>query len=130
MIHQVCITWPTSQLSSNETPEDLFHNKHLELQEHMWNQITFHAEMMGDIMNYNRALQEPDAKQFAYAVVKEVNGHVDNKRWRLIKQEDVPKDAQVVPSVWSMQRKRDLITSKVTKHKARLNLHGENKCMG
>jgi hypothetical protein len=46
----------------------------------MWNQITFHAEMMGDIMNYNRALQEPDAKQFAYAVVKEVDGHVDNKR--------------------------------------------------
>jgi hypothetical protein len=96
----------------------------------MWNQITFHAEMMGDIMNYNSALQEPDAKQFAYAIVKEVDGHVDNKRWKLIKQEDVSKDAQVVPSVWSMQRKRDLITSKVTKHKARLNLHGENKCMG
>ncbi len=33
-----------------ETPEDLFHDAHLELQERMRNPIAFHAEMMGDIM--------------------------------------------------------------------------------
>jgi hypothetical protein len=32
-----------------ETPEDLFHDAHLELQERMRNPIAFHAEMMGDI---------------------------------------------------------------------------------
>ncbi len=37
---------------------------------------------MGDIMYYHQALQQPDAKQFANAVVKEVNGHVDNNHWR------------------------------------------------
>jgi hypothetical protein len=52
------------------------------------------------------------------------NGHVDNKHWTLVKQKDVPKDAQVVPSIWAMQRKGDLTTTKVIKHKARLNLHG------
>ncbi len=53
----------------DETPEDLFHDYHLDLQERMWNPIAFHAEMMGDIMYYDQALQQPDAKQFANAVV-------------------------------------------------------------
>ena len=83
----------------NETPEDLFHDFCLDLQKCMQNPIVFHAEMMGDIMYYYQALQQPDAKQLANAVVKEVNGHVDNKHWTLVKQKDVPKEAQVVPSV-------------------------------
>jgi hypothetical protein len=45
----------------------------------MRNPIAFHAEMMGNIMYYNQALQQPDAKQFTNVVVKEVNGHDDNK---------------------------------------------------
>ena len=79
----------------DETPEDLFHDQHLALQERMQNTDAFHANMMGDIMYYHQALQQPDAKQFADAVIKEVNGHVDNNHWNLIKQEDVPEDAQV-----------------------------------
>ncbi len=82
----------------------------------MQNPIVFHAKMMGDIMYYHQALQQPDAKQFAGAVVKEVNGHVDNKHWELVKQEEAPEDVQVVPSVWSMRRKRNLTTNKITKH--------------
>jgi hypothetical protein len=112
-----------STTAFNETPEDLFHDYHLDLQKRMQNPIAFHAEMMGDIMYYDQALQQPDAKQFTNPVVKEVNGHVDNKHWTLVKQKDVPKEAQVVHSVWAMQRKCDLTTNKVIKHKARLNLH-------
>ena len=65
--------------SFDETPEDLFHDRHLELQERLRNPIAFHSKMMGDVMYYHQALQQPDAKQFANAVIKEVNGHVDNK---------------------------------------------------
>ena len=119
-----------STASRDETPEDLFHDQHLALQERMRNPIAFHAEMMGDIMYYHQALQQPDAKQFADALVKEVNGHVDNDHWNLIKQEDVPEDAQVVPLVWSMQCKRNLTTNEITKHKARLNLHGGKQVFG
>jgi hypothetical protein len=72
-----------STASRDETPTDLFHDQHLALQERMRNPIAFHAEMMGDIMYYHQALHQPDAKQFANAVVKEVNGHVDNNYWRL-----------------------------------------------
>ncbi len=68
----------------NETPEDLFHDQHLELQERVQNPIAFHVEMMGDIIYYHQALQQPDAKQFADAVVKKLNGHVDNKHWELV----------------------------------------------
>jgi hypothetical protein len=88
-----------STTAFDETPEGLFHNHHLDLQERMRNPIVFHAGMMGDIMYYDQALQQSDAKQFAYAVVKEVNGHVDNKHWTLVKQNDFPKEAQVIPYV-------------------------------
>ena len=119
-----------STTAFHETPEDLFHNYHLDLQERMQNPIAFHAEMMGDIMYYDQALQQPDAKQFANAIVKEVNGHVNNKHWTLVKQKGVPKEAQVVPSVWAMRRKRNLTTNKVIKHKARLNLQGGKQVYG
>jgi hypothetical protein len=46
----------------NETPEDLFHDQHLNLQARMRNPIAFQAEMMGDIMYYHQALQQPDAQ--------------------------------------------------------------------
>ncbi len=86
--------------------------------------------MMGDIMYYDQALQHSDAKQFANAVDKEVNGHVNNEHWTLVKRKDVPKEAQVVPSVWAMQCKCDLTTTKIIKHKARLNLHGGKQVYG
>ncbi len=113
-----------------ETPEDLFHDAHLDLQERMRRPITFHAEMMGDIMYLQQALRQSDAKLFVEAVVKEINGHVENKNWDLVHQDTVPQDAQVVPSVWAMRRKHDLTTNEVNSHKARLNLHGGKQIYG
>ena len=113
-----------------ETPEDIFHDAHLDLQERMRNPIAFHAEMMGDIMYLQQALKQHDAKLFVEAVVKEINGHVENRNWDLVHRDTVPKDAQVVPSVWAMQRKRDLTTNEVKSHKARLNLHGGKQIYG
>ncbi len=39
----------TSELSIGETAEDIFHDKHLKIQERMRNPIAFHAKMMGNI---------------------------------------------------------------------------------
>jgi hypothetical protein len=91
-----------SQATTGNTDEDLFHDAHLQLQEHMRNPIAFHAEMMGDIMYIQQALKQPDAKEFFQAVIKEVNVHVDSNNWTLQKQSDVPEDVQIVPSVWSL----------------------------
>lgn len=88
--------------------------------------IAFHAEMMGEIMYLNQALKQPDADEFVKAVIKEVDGHVKAKRWKVIKRKEVPPGHDTLPAVWAMRRKQDLTTNEVTKHKARLNLHGGN----
>ncbi len=44
------IHYMASQATTGDTDEDLFHDAHLQLQEHMRNPIEFHAEMMGDII--------------------------------------------------------------------------------
>ena len=64
------------------------------------------------------------------AVVKEVNGHVDSNNWTLKKRNEVPDDAQIVPSVWSMRRKHDVTTNQAKSHKARLNLRGGKQVYG
>jgi hypothetical protein len=89
----------------------------------MCHPIVFLAEMMGDIMYLHQVLRQPDAREFVEAVIKEINGHIDNNHWKLIPHTEVPEDTEVVPSVWAIQCKRDLTTGRVTKHKARLNLH-------
>jgi hypothetical protein len=53
-----------------------------------------------------------------------------SKHWRLIKRSKVPKDVEMIPSVWAMQRKRNLTTNEVTKHKARPNIHGGKQVPG
>jgi hypothetical protein len=90
------------QSTFEETDEDLFHDAHLELQERMQSPIAFHAEMMGDIMYFQQALRQPDAKKFVQAVVKQINGHVECDNWTLKKRNEVPEDVQIIPSVRSM----------------------------
>ncbi len=107
-----------SQATTGDMDDDLFHIAHLQLQEHMRNLIMFHVEMMGDIMYLQQALKQPDAKEFVRAVIKEVNGHMDSNNWTLQKQSKVSENVQIVPSVWSLWRKRDLTTNKVKLHKA------------
>ncbi len=92
--------------------------------------ITFLSEMMGDNMYLHQALRQPDAREFVEAVIKEVNGHINNDHWKLIPRTKVPEGTEVVASVWAMQRKQDLTTGRVTKHKARLNLHGGKQEFG
>ncbi len=112
---------------SIETPtwEELEHNQHLELLEQM-----FHAEMMGNIMHMHQAIRQPDAAEFVKAMVKEINAHVEKKHWILIKRSKVPTNADVIPAVWSMRRRRDLTANVTTKYKARLNIHGGKQVYG
>ena len=68
-------------------------------------------------------MQQEDSDKFVNAVVKEINGHVDNKSWKLVNVEDVPKDAEIMQSVWAKRSRRNLLTNEITKYKARLNIH-------
>jgi hypothetical protein len=51
------------QSTMSKTFEDLFHNSHLQIQELMRNPVTFHTEMMGDIMYLQQVLRQPDTKE-------------------------------------------------------------------
>jgi hypothetical protein len=82
------------------------HDSHLDLQDCMRHPIVFQAEMMGDIIYLHQALHQPDARELVEAVIKEVNGHIDNNHWKLILRIEVPEGTEVVPSVWAMQCNR------------------------
>ena len=103
---------------------DAMHEDDYLLQEQMFDPVSFMTHANQDVMYYHQAMKAPDSKEFVKAVVKEVNDHIEHKHWELIPREQVPKGVKVLPSVWSMKRKRDIKTQKVYKHKARLNLHG------
>ena len=83
-----------------------------------------------DTMYFDQAMQEEDSEQFLQAVVKEMNDHISRKHWQLIPRSSVPRGVKVLPSVWSMKRKRDIQTNKVYKWKARLNVHGGRQTYG
>jgi hypothetical protein len=103
------------------------HNSHLDFQDCMRHPIAFLAEIMRDIMYLDQALCQPDAREFVEAVIKEVNNHINNDHWKLIPRTELPEGMEVVPSVWAMQCKQDSTTGRVTKHKARLNLHNRKQ---
>jgi hypothetical protein len=109
---------------------DCLHDSHLNLQDCMCHPIMFFAEMMRDIMYLHQLLCQPDAREFVEAVIKGVNGHINNNHWKLIPRTKVPEGTEVVPLVLAMQRKQDLTTGRVTKHKARLNLYGGKQEFG
>jgi hypothetical protein len=114
----------TEGVNWGESVADQEHTEHLSLQDRMRHPVTFLAEMCRDVMYFSQAICQQDGKQFVEAIVKEINGHMENQNWRLIKRSEVPEGEPIQQSVWAMQRKRNLTTGKIVKHKARLNLHG------
>ena len=58
---------------------------------------------------------------------REVDAHTLNQVWELIKRSAVPMGQKVMPSVWSMKRKRRIATREIHKWKARLNIDGSKQ---
>ena len=53
-------------------------------------------------MFYHEAVNLPDALEFAKAIIKEINRHVDSSAWELTPQSMVPEEMTHVPFVWLM----------------------------
>ena len=62
-----------------ESVADREHTDHLSIQDRMRHPVAFLAEMCGDIMYFGQEIKQTDRKQFVEAIVKEVNGHVENQ---------------------------------------------------
>ena len=83
-----------------------------------------------DVFYYHEAIREPDADDFKEAMIKEITDQWDNGNFRLVKREDVPADKKILPGVWALRRKREVLTQRVKKHKARWNLDGSKQTHG
>ena len=81
-------------------------------------------------MYWHQAMKQPDASEFRKAVIQEFNDHCERKHRVLLERSQVPKGKNILPAVWAMKRKRDILTGKITKYKARLNVHGGKQIQG
>eukprot|EP00957_Ditylum_brightwellii_P164146 12498251-Ditylum_brightwellii.AAC.1 len=75
-------------------------------------------------------MKKPDVPHFVGKVVKEINGLIERESWGLVSIEEIPIGTKILDAVWSIKEKRDIKTRKVTKCKARLNIHGVQQQYG
>jgi hypothetical protein len=68
--------------------------------------IFFAASNDPDVMFYDQAMKQPDADKFEQACVDEIAAHHDNGHWEVVPRSSLAAGTRVVPSVWSMKRKR------------------------
>ena len=101
----------------------------MEIEDHP-NLDVFAASSDPDTMYWHEAMKQPDANKFREAASKEVKSQMDMGVYELIKRSEVPEGERVIPSVWSMKRKRHILTSMVYKWKGRLNYDGSKQIKG
>ena len=86
--------------------------------------LAYKASTDPDTMYMHEAMKEPDHKEFLKAMEKEVKDQMDNGNFTIVRRDSVPKGTAILPTVWQMKRKRDIVTQQVKKYKARLNIDG------
>jgi hypothetical protein len=104
--------------------DDIWEIQDYEIQMAMGHPIAFAASSNPNTMYLHKALRAPDREEFIKAMKQEVQDHEERGHWELIPKSKVPEGTIILPSIWSMKRKRRITTNKVYKWKARLNVHG------
>ena len=94
------------------------------------NPMTLMSQIDEVTMYFDQAMNEPDSQQFLQTAVDEISTHQKNHHWVLVPIADLPLGTKIMDCVWSMKRKRRLLTNQIYKHKARLNLHGGQQELG
>ncbi len=92
--------------------------------------VAYGASSDPDIMYFHEILSAPDKHEFLKAMVKEIEGHNKNNNWIVVDRSKLATNVKVLPAVWAMRRKRDLVTGEVVKWKARLNVDGSKQVYG
>jgi hypothetical protein len=112
-------------LSEEDEIYELLGDREYNIQDRASDPIAFSATSDPDTMYWHQAMQEPDKAEFIKAAVSEVKSHVDNQHFTLLMHRDgLPKQTRVLAAVWSMKRKRCILTRAIYEWKARLNCHG------
>jgi hypothetical protein len=104
--------------------------RELQIQDKMCDPIGFAATSDPDTMYLHEAQRQDDWPKFKQAMMEEVQAHEDNGHWILVDRNTIPDETDILPSVWSMKRKRRIDTRDVYKWKARLTVHGGKQTQG
>ena len=88
------------------------------------NPILAYKAVNPDILCLHEAMKAKDEKEFKAAMEKEVNDRIENGNFTVIPRSKVPKGFRVFPGVWTLVRKRDILTREIKKYKARLAFDG------
>jgi hypothetical protein len=83
-----------------------------------------------DTMYHHQAMREPDRDEFKKAMQKENDDAMANGNYTIMRRTKVPKGATILPAVWQMKGKRDILSRQVKKWKARLNVDGSRMQKG
>ena len=79
------------------------------------NPILAYKAVNPDILCLHEAMKAKDQKEFKTAMEKEVNDQIENGNFSVIPRSKVPKGFHVFRGVWTLVRKRDILTRKIKK---------------
>ena len=88
------------------------------------NPILAYKAVNPDILRLHEAMKAKDQKEFKAAMEKEVNEQIDNGNFSVIPRSKVLTGFRVFPGVWTLVRKRDILTREIKKYKAHLAFDG------
>ena len=71
--------------------------------------MAFAATNDPDTFYLHEAQREPDYKQFAEAMVKEIVNQWDNANFKLRLRSELKKGTPILPGVWALKRKRRIL---------------------
>ena len=73
-------------------------------------------------MYLHEAMQKEDKTEFLKSMMGEVRDQTDNGKFSIIKRNQVSKGSTILPCVWQMKSKHHMMTRKIKRWKARLNI--------
>jgi hypothetical protein len=93
----------------------------------VWDQdplYAFKTHSDPDTMYMHQAMRQPYKDNFVTAMKEEIHSQVEGGVYSIIHESERPTEATLLPSVWQMRRKRNVITGDIKMYKARLNIDG------
>ena len=75
-------------------------------------------------------MKQPDLKKSREAMVKEFNNNTERNHWKVVPIKEFLTGTRVLDDIWSMKRKRDILSESVTKFISRLVVHGGKQYYG
>lgn len=117
----------------NHTEEyySALHSDDYRIQEETKDPIAFLAKTADrDEFHYGDAMKQKDKHQFKSAMLLEFQDHIKRGNFKIVKKCTLAAGTKILSAVWAFKRKRDILTNKIIKWKARLNIHGGQQEQG